>query len=188
MLRRILLTAGILILLAARVSSPQASAEDKVVLKPEGKVASFIRIWGQESPVTKELHHLLSEYCEDYQNSPAQFIRDMDMYSRRRGLHMISDTENETRGYTFQRELSKEDLLKYLSSTSFGSGMMEENPDGVRAKIVEPLWQFAHKEGFVTKNDKLKVAYEVQMTAGPSRITRDERIQREAETPAFVLR
>ena len=37
MLRRILLTAGILILLAARVSSPQASAEDKVVLKTEGK-------------------------------------------------------------------------------------------------------------------------------------------------------
>lgn len=37
MLRRILLTAGILIFLAAQVSSPQASAEDKVALKTEGK-------------------------------------------------------------------------------------------------------------------------------------------------------
>lgn len=149
---------------------PTELPELRRILKPEGKLAVFTRLWSQVSPLTKKANELLMTECgEDYQRSPAKLIRNLSNLNLRHGTHLVDESSNFIHGYGDNRTYDKEALMAYFKSASFSTRAIERDEVSFRKNVLDPLWEFAEEKHMLGAKGELRLPYETRVMYGAPR-------------------
>lgn len=149
---------------------PTELPELKRLLKPQGMIAAYARLWSQVSPVTRKTDELLADYMgREYTRADARLVRNLDKLHRRYGEHLVDEGNHMSCGIGDIRTYDQQGLLDYFRTASFSTHAVQNDPAGFTDAVIKPLWQFAEKENLLNPHGQLRLPYETRVMFGPPR-------------------